>query len=72
MSPIITIKEKLDINPEEIKKDLQLDLINFTDFCKEFKFKSDKTSVELLNNNELFKNKTILINENIEINIIKL
>ena len=46
MSPIVTIKEKLDINLEEIKKELKQDLFNFIDFCKEFNFKGDKTAGE--------------------------
>ena len=64
-SPIFTIKEYLKYNNDEIIYDKNL--IKFSEFCKNFNFKNDKTDIVDLKNNEFIKNHNIIIDIDIHI-----
>ena len=51
---------------DEIKEELKLDLKTFNELIEKFKFKKDKTDIDELNNCEIIKNNTIIIDEDIE------
>lgn len=51
---------------KQIKEELKLDLKTFNELTENFKFKKDKTDIDELNNCEIIKNNTIIIDEDIE------